>query len=464
MLGTLNTPNLVNRSHPLAMGLVSWYLALPQTASGLFWPDLGYAQNTGVLNGSSWVTSQRPGGFGAAMSFDGSDDYVAGTAVQGPNGGNVPLSCSFWCLSNNLNGYATPYFYGNSVSGHGILFSQSGASNDGTILVGVVGSNFITSTAKLAVNVWTHLTLTMDGTNANLYFNGVLDTTVSNGNSPTSTLQRIGSYVGSQFWSGAVDDVRLYWRTLSGSEVKFLYDNSVGGCPGLLNEQTPQWWSQPAPVILIPTFRNEVVSGPPMRSPWLKLFPPPQPSVPKQVTLAIQAPTQPEIRQGPPQRGTPWFKIYPPPINIQAPPTAPLVQTYAPEVRSGPPLMGVPWLRVVPTPAAFAPAPPVILPQYYAPEIHQGPAMIGAPWFHIPISVPTTPGGAAPTPPTPRPGKGHNLTLLQRDPTQEQPLRRFTEILATIINSLAGQGILVQTGPSEWTIASETTGLTGTFP
>ncbi len=58
----------------------------------------------------------------------------------------------------------------------------------------------------------------------------------------------------------------------------------------------------------------------------------------------------------------------------------------------------------------------------------------------------------APTPPRPV-IKTKNQPFVQRDPTQLQPLRRFTEIVAIIFNSLFGQGILVQTGPESFTLA-----------
>lgn len=67
--------------------------------------------------------------------------------------------------------------------------------------------------------------------------------------------------------------------------------------------------------------------------------------------------------------------------------------------------------------------------------------------------------------PIPTPFKrGMFFTLVQRDPTQEQPLRRFTEIVADMLNSLVGQGQIIQTGPASWSIVPGTVGgLTGTF-
>ena len=475
-LGILNNLALVNRDHMLANGLVSWYLALPHFAGGRLWQDIGLAQNTGVLNnmgsGVGWQIKQRPGGFGACMGFDGSSSYVTATPNYLPSGSNTPITVSFWCLATTITGstYRTPFFYGAPSATRGLIFATDGGTNDGTVDVGVVGSNFITSTKKLAVNVWTHLTLAYDGTNGRLYFNGLLDSTGAVNLGLVETVTNLGTYDQTQqYWAGSLDDIRIYWRGMSGSEVKELYDNSLAGCPGLLNRVEPTLWNTGTPQAPTPTYRLEVTSGPPMRSPWLRVMPPPQPVVPVQ-SVIVNATPYPETRIGPPLRGAPWFKIFPPAIRIQAPPPAQLIQTYATEVRNGPPLRGAPWLQLLPVPTALYQAPVIVplvtAPQSYAPEIHGGPPLPGAPWFRLPIAAPTDPG-ARPPPPAPPPGPGvgrsHNVTLIQRDPTQQQPLRRNTEIMATIINSLVGQGLLVQTGPGTWTIPLGGGGLTGTF-
>jgi hypothetical protein len=466
-LGILNNLSLVNRDHQLAGYLYSWYLALPHFAGTLRWQDIGQQQNTGVLtsmgSGFGWQASQRPGGFGACMRFNGTSSFVNCTANLLPAGLNTPITVAFWCLARTLAADAgTPYFYGSTATNRGLLFY---VQSTGNIQVGIVGSNFIpTSTFKIAAGVWTHIALAFDGTNARLYVNGILDTTAAATLNLLATSNNIGVYDGiSQWWVGSLDDVRVYNRNMIGSEVRELYDNSVQGCPGLLNRLDPHLLSTPTPPVFLPTFRNEVFAGPPMRSPWFKIAPPPPAVVAQQQIISFPQP-YPEVRQGPPMHGAPWFKIAARAIHIQAPAPAPLVQTYAPEVKAGPPMKGAPWLRVVPASPAPPPAPVVVVPQSYAAEVHGGPPLPGAPWFRNPFAAPTNRGGLPPAPPAPAKNRGHVATFVQRDPTQEQPLRRFTEIIATIVNSLVGQGFLVQTGPDSWTIPGTTTGLTGTFP
>jgi hypothetical protein len=46
-----------------------------------------------------------------------------------------------------------------------------------------------------------------------------------------------------------------------------------------------------------------------------------------------------------------------------------------------------------------------------------------------------------------------NIPLIVRIPSSDQRIRRFSEVVANIVDSLAGQGILVQTGPEDYTLA-----------
>lgn len=425
MLGILNNLDPVNRSHPLASGLVSWYLGLPHFAGTLKWPDLGQVQNTGVISsagsGFGWTTSTRPGGFGAAMRFDGTATIVDCTTVQGPSG-TVPMSFAMWVRSENLTGFRTPYFYGNNVNSFGVLIAQDGTLNDGTIDVGNVGSNFISSVNKLAVSTWAHLCLTYDGTTARLYFNGKLDSSAVAFLDPPEAFSRIGSYIGSQFWQGQVDDVRVYWRTLSGSEVRFLYDNSIDGCPGLINQVDPQFLVIQAQ----PPVGGKVYE---VRFLPLQLGKPP---FPPQQPLSITPPPPAGTTNPPGKVFEPRFsstKLGVPPYGTQIPPSPP-----------PPPIQAA-------VTGFIAEIPPWVL----------SPRNPWRPWMPTPTSPPTPPlaSNPLPTPPVPPARKLVKTIfapLIQRDPTQDQPLRRFTEIVADCLNSLFTQGIIAQTGPSAFTI------------
>lgn len=132
----------------------------------------------------------------------------------------------------------------------------------------------------------------------------------------------------------------------------------------------------------------------------------------------------PEIGVGPPMPGAPWFKNFANPFLVPAVTTAsnsPQASTaHVPEFRTGPPVPGAPWLTfAIVTEGQF-------------------PGRVRAT-----ISVPTAPG------------RGRARPFVERVPdlsTQhgQERLRRFTEKTSSILNALAGDGVLVQTGPAAW--------------
>lgn len=86
-----------------------------------------------------------------------------------------------------------------------------------------------------------------------------------------------------------------------------------------------------------------------------------------------------------------------------------------------------------------------------------------------PPSSPDVPATSPPPPPPSHAGVGK--PFVERVPDAEagsQRLRRHTEKVSTILNSLMSSGVLVQTGPSSWTIDSSAIspadgGLSGSF-
>lgn len=165
------------------------------------------------------------------------------------------------------------------------------------------------------------------------------------------------------------------------------------------------------------------------------------------------------------------------------------VDTPIPKISFGPPLRGAPWI-----PRILPPAEPV----YSTPvgtepntnraiQIVTGPPMLGAPWgaggFPFAPIVPPVP----PVPPPPT-NIGNDKTLisywprqgaisLQENPTGgslpvvviDSRIRRSSEILADIHNSLMRNGQLVKIGLNEWTLSVSnfepfTSGLSGLVP
>jgi hypothetical protein len=105
---------------------------------------------------------------------------------------------------------------------------------------GTFGSTLF-GTSALALNTWTHLAGTYDGTTLRLYINGVqVSSQAQTGAIGTSTqaLTIGGDTIAGQFWSGLIDEVRIYNRALTQAEIQTdLNTPVVGAAPGLLPPQ-----------------------------------------------------------------------------------------------------------------------------------------------------------------------------------------------------------------------------------
>ena len=78
-------------------------------------------------------------------------------------------------------------------------------------------------TSALAANTWSHLAVTFDGTTIRLYVNGAqVSTRTRSGSFTTSSnpLQIGGNRFYTQYFQGKIDEVRVYNRPLSATEIQ----------------------------------------------------------------------------------------------------------------------------------------------------------------------------------------------------------------------------------------------------
>nr|WP_293842274.1 LamG-like jellyroll fold domain-containing protein [uncultured Arsenicibacter sp.] len=168
---------------------------------------------------------------GAALNFDGSDDYVdLGTGI--PNTATFTLEA--WV--NPGTGYGA--FPASSdpveiisrwgLGGTGNASYRLGINSNGT-LVGAVfnqssgGSTVVTSTSVIAVNTWTHIAFTCSADNIlRIYINGVLAGTTTNCYVPQTSNYAV--YLGKPIdgynrYKGSIDEVRIWNRALLACEI-----------------------------------------------------------------------------------------------------------------------------------------------------------------------------------------------------------------------------------------------------
>jgi hypothetical protein len=103
------------------------------------------------------------------------------------------------------------------------LYANNGVSRPaGYVQIGGI-DRVATGTAVVPTNAWTHLAYTYDGANMRMYVNGVLVRTVARtGNILLSTgALRIGGNASwGEYFTGLIDDVRVYNRALILAEVQ----------------------------------------------------------------------------------------------------------------------------------------------------------------------------------------------------------------------------------------------------
>ncbi|VVB60545.1 Concanavalin A-like lectin/glucanases superfamily protein [uncultured archaeon] len=190
--------------------------------------------NTGINNDSSGWTSS--GKFGNGLNFDGVNDYVAVGGPASLNFNGSSFSTSAWFKIGVLtSAWKTIASRGDSgTNGYGIEISSGNyytcsvdGSNSG-------GANWHLSSGTPTLNVW-HNIVCVYSWNDNLYMyvDGVLlaNSTaymknVSAGGISNTNTFNIGSHAASLwYFNGTIDEVRIYNRSLSASEIAFQYQS-----------------------------------------------------------------------------------------------------------------------------------------------------------------------------------------------------------------------------------------------
>jgi RHS repeat-associated protein len=192
--------------------------------SGTTAADSSGSSNNGTLtSGATWTTGQS----GSAVNLDGVDDYVqvgAQSSLALTNAGTL----SAWIYPTGAGSLAT---YG------GIIINKEGEYElarfqDGTLQWAFAntnpGWNWINTGYVAPLNQWTHVAVTYDNGVVKTYINGTLTHTYSGAGAigdvdgSQNDFRIGGRQVTSHNFQGRIDEVRVYQRPLSASEVTTL--------------------------------------------------------------------------------------------------------------------------------------------------------------------------------------------------------------------------------------------------
>lgn len=178
--------------------------------------------NDGTLSGATWMTE---GVSGSALEFDGTDDYVTAPTVGDYSKGTWELwaksaddgSADIVLLSAYL-GFGSDNYWLEPMRAYGRILWVLGGSSAGVLVWG----------PDLSSGVWHHIVATwdFDTDKFELFLDGVsvgsATKDIDKLTTPPTTVN-IGRSVyagGIYYWSGAIDEVRLYNTVLTAEDIK----------------------------------------------------------------------------------------------------------------------------------------------------------------------------------------------------------------------------------------------------
>ncbi len=188
----------------------------------------GYGNNGTLANTFTWLNSGLPNvNFTdtGALSFNGTSNYVTlGTTSLPAN--NAAQTISLWAKLSTTAGIQ------NLIA----LLNLSNSAIQLEVRSGVIGaynwgSGTLVSTTAPNTTQWHHIAYTYDGaSHQTLYVDGVATTATVANQTGSASFAYLGTYSPSNdLYSGYLDEVRIYRRALSGTEISSLY---LGNQPG----------------------------------------------------------------------------------------------------------------------------------------------------------------------------------------------------------------------------------------
>jgi uncharacterized protein YjdB len=186
--------------------------------------------NTGTISGATWTTS---GKFGGALSFNGANSWITvndAASLDLTSG----VTIEAWVKLSTATGWQAIVI---KERPGGLSYALYAANTDHNAPVAALHTSSdvnLYGNSPLAVNTWTHVALTYDGTMLMLYVNGAQITSQSlSGAMPVSTspLRIGGDSIWGEYFNGVIDEVRVYNRALSAAEIQTDMNTPINAAP-----------------------------------------------------------------------------------------------------------------------------------------------------------------------------------------------------------------------------------------
>ena len=234
-------PNDPNSLHPLSKGLVGYY-PLDGDAND----ESGYG-NSGIVNGAQAALGNS-GIVNTALVFDGVDDFVEVPHSEVQRQLPITISVAFKTSQSepHINSLVSKY-YNDSFSG--FRLGLSNGKLEPWYLVSRQQTVFFPLLNPVNDGLWRHAVLVVDHEGGKFYLDGSLAQTSQWNGAPdaftSSSPLYFGLYEpgwrGDAFYQGVLDNVRLYNRALSPTEVGQLYQTEAGNLDSDGDGLTDAW-------------------------------------------------------------------------------------------------------------------------------------------------------------------------------------------------------------------------------
>ena len=196
--------------------------------------DSSKYDNHATLHGEIVPSLTNEGKFKEAYKFDGSNKYIKASVSENLNFTDS-FTISGWVKQNNCQGYLVDKRVKNYDNGYAISFLSNCAVRFQIEETSLVNSPYAdTDTGTITTNRWHHIVGVRDVVNDQLYvyidgirLKNVTDTTTVgiSSNAPFE-IGRGGAEGTTERLNGTIDEVRIYNRALSSTEVEQLYEGT----------------------------------------------------------------------------------------------------------------------------------------------------------------------------------------------------------------------------------------------
>ncbi|EMY71525.1 LamG-like jellyroll fold domain-containing protein [Leptospira vanthielii] len=209
--GALDNDSIQKLAIQIPSGLISYFPFNGNTK------DYGNFQNDLIITGATTTTTDRNGHPNGAYLFNGAS-YMQKVNPNGlPTGSNPRTICAWFNTTSSLDQYIVGFGTMGTSSGNGLVNTST--------LTGMYGvADDVSLFHEGLMNQWVHLCGVYNSTTVSVFENGTLrvsgNKSWTTATGPTLEVGRLLDGTGN--FSGKLDDIRIYNRVLSNSEIRTL--------------------------------------------------------------------------------------------------------------------------------------------------------------------------------------------------------------------------------------------------